>query len=99
VLSGQAKYPPLEDMMQRIKELAQSAKVIHATELAKELGTLVAMNVIMVGALAGSELLPVPVSSFTRAVAEIFDDSEKKREFNLKALELGIRGYGEALAL
>ncbi|HUT52089.1 MAG TPA: indolepyruvate oxidoreductase subunit beta [bacterium] len=99
VLSGQAKYPPLEDMMARIKELARSAKVIHATELAKELGTLVAMNVIMVGALAGSELLPVPVASFKKAVSEIFDDSEKKREFNLKALELGMRGFREAEAL
>lgn len=95
VLTGQQKYPPLEDMFSRIKELAGSAKVVKATELAKELGALVAQNVVMVGALAGSGLVPAPLSNFRETVAEVFED-EGKREFNLKALELGVRGYKEA---
>ena len=98
VLSGQVKYPESDELMAKIKGLAKSAQVIKATDLAKELGTLVAMNVIMVGALAGSEVLPVPGSRFTDAVREVFED-DKKRDFNLKALELGARGFKEAQLL
>lgn len=95
VLSGQQKYPPVEELMGRIKELAASAKVVKATELASELGTLVAQNVIMVGALAASGLLPVPLPAFEQTISGLFDD-DKKRDFNRRAFELGARGYREA---
>jgi indolepyruvate ferredoxin oxidoreductase, beta subunit len=95
VLSGQAKYPPVEELLAKIKNLSASAKTVAATELAKELGTLVAMNVIMVGALAGSEILPVPLGKFEDAIKEVFEEGDK-RSFNLKALGLGVRGYREA---
>jgi len=98
VLSGQQKYPPLEELMGRIKELAASAKVVKATELASELGTLVAQNVIMVGALAASELLPVPMAAFEETINGLFED-DKKRDFNRRAFELGTRGYHEAETL
>ena len=95
VLSGQQKYPPVADLLARIKQLAASARVVKATELASELGALVAQNVIMVGALAGSGFLPVPLAAFEQAIAGVFDD-EPKRDFNLKAFNLGVRGYREA---
>lgn len=98
VLSGQAKYPPLPDIFARIKDLVGSAKIVRATELAKELGALVAQNVVMVGALAASELLPVSMAAFEQTLADLFDDPQK-REFNQKAFELGKRGYQEAEAL
>ncbi len=95
VLSGQQQYPAMDELFAKIKDLAASARVVKATELAKELGTLVAQNVVMVGSLAASDLLPVPVDSFKQTIKEIFED-EKKREFNMKAFELGVRGYEEA---
>jgi len=98
VLSGQAKYPPVEELFAKIKALAGSARIVAATELAKELGAMVAMNVIMVGALAGSETLPVPRSRFEDAIKEVFEAGDK-RDFNLKALSLGVRGYREATEL
>jgi len=99
VLSGDQQYPPVEELFDKIKGLAQKARVVKSTELAKELGALVAQNVVMVGALAASGLLPVPVESFKNTINEIFQDSEKKRDFNLKAFELGLRGYQEAETL
>ena len=98
VLSGQAKYPELAVILGRIKELAASARIIKATDLAHELGTLVAQNVVMVGALAASELLPVPPAAFEQTIAELFED-QGKREFNLQAFRLGVRGYQEGQAL
>ncbi len=95
VLTGGDTYPPVDELCAKIKHLAKRARMVRATDLAKELGALVAQNVVMVGALAGSGLLPVSLSSFNSAVEEIFENSEKKRGFNMKALELGVRGFNE----
>jgi indolepyruvate ferredoxin oxidoreductase, beta subunit len=95
VLTGGETYPPVNELCEKIKHLAKRARMVQATDLAKELGALVAQNVVMVGALAGSGLLPVPLSSFKSTVEEIFEGSEKKRDFNMKALELGVRGFKE----
>jgi indolepyruvate ferredoxin oxidoreductase beta subunit len=96
VLSGSVKYPETEDLFSRIKELAGGGKIVKGTELAKELDALVAMNVVMVGALAASDTLPIPVDAFKQTIAELFEDSDKKRDFNMKAFELGVKGYQEA---
>ena len=99
VLTGDETYPPVDELRQKIKHLSKKARVVQATELAKELGALVAQNVVMVGALAGSGLLPIPLSSFKNTIEEIFEGSEKKRDFNLKALEFGVRGFEEGADL
>jgi len=95
VLTGGETYPPVSELREKIKHLSKKARVVQATELAKELGALVAQNVVMVGALAGSGLLPIPLSSFKNTIEEIFEGSEKKRDFNMKALEIGVRGFEE----
>ncbi len=99
VLSGQIAYPELDDLFSKMKDLAVDVKVVEGTELAKELGTLVAQNVVMVGALAASGLLDISVERFEETVAEVFEDSEKKRDFNMKAFQLGVKGFNEARAL
>lgn len=99
VLTGEIKYPELGEIEANIKDLAASARVVEATDLAKELGTLVAMNVIMVGALAASDMLPVPLDTFKKTVESTFADSEKKRDFNMKAIELGVKGFQQARPL
>jgi len=98
VLTGQQKYPEMDVILGKIRELAASAKVVKATDLAQELGTLVAQNVVMVGALAASELLPIPEPAFEQTIAEIFEDP-KKREFNLQAFRLGLRGFQQGQSL
>jgi indolepyruvate ferredoxin oxidoreductase beta subunit len=95
VLKGAQKYPPMDELFAKIKDLAGRARVVKGTELAKELGTVVAQNVVMVGALAASGLLPVPVETFEKAIEEAFED-DKKRKFNKDAFSLGIKGYEEA---
>ncbi len=98
VLTGQFKYPDIEGLMKNISELARSAKVVKATELAKDLGAMVAQNVVMVGALAASRLISVSEKNYEECITELFED-KKKRDFNLKAFKLGVKGYDEAESL
>ncbi len=105
VLSGAHRYPPLEEILQQIDALIadpggnggtrSGAVVIRATDLAVELGTAVSQNVVMVGALAASELLPVPITAFESAIDELFDD-QSKRDLNKKAFRAGVRAFREA---
>ncbi len=95
VLRGEASYPPMEEIEGHLRELSKLAKIVQGTKLAKEMGTLVAQNVVMVGALAGSGLLPVPEETFEKSICDIFDDSAKQK-FNIEAFRVGLRGYQEA---
>lgn len=80
-------YPDLAEIHQKIKDLRQSS-IIDAKVLAKEAGTMKAVNMVMVGAL--STELNIKKESIIEAVKEIFaSKGEKIIKANLKALELG----------
>jgi len=96
VLSGEANYPELELIFNQIKNLGQQSVVIPATELARQAGNHLAQNLVMVGALAGSRWLDIPLENFYQTIAELFDDP-KKKELNLRAFQAGIKGFQQAL--
>jgi indolepyruvate ferredoxin oxidoreductase beta subunit len=56
VLSGQAKYPPIEEILGKLEELADRVQVVDVSEDGE---ALVGANVLMIGALAASGLLPI----------------------------------------
>lgn len=89
VLSGEASYPPVEEVLKAISGLVESLQVIEATTLAEELGEMMAANIVIVGALAGSGLIPVKVKAFETVLPEII--SRKNLELNLKAFKSGIK--------
>ena len=95
VLSGDSSYPPLDLITTQIKNLAASSVIVEATELAKAAGNHLASNLVMVGALAGSQWLNLPLDYFHDAIAELFED-QKKRSLNLRAFEAGITGFKAA---
>jgi indolepyruvate ferredoxin oxidoreductase beta subunit len=95
VLSGDAKYPDLNLIFDQIKNLAKESVVIEATELAKTAGNHLAQNLVMVGALAGSQWLNIPMESYHQVISELFED-QKKRELNLRAFNAGIKGFQKA---
>lgn len=53
-------YPPLSSLLGPISETAGAVVTADATSLAEEAGSPRALNVVMLGMLAGSELLPFP---------------------------------------
>jgi len=94
VLYGAQEYPAVEELMKRLKEITAEVKVVKGTELAKEAGEAMASNVVMVGALAGSGWLPIPVEKFTGVLKDVIP--RKVLTINQKAFELGIAGIRQA---
>jgi indolepyruvate ferredoxin oxidoreductase beta subunit len=93
VISGDEDYPLIEEVLSWIKELVDEARVrvIEATEIAKEVGDTLVLNMVMVGCLAGSGLVPLKIDGCEAAIKEVFVD-EKETSFNLKAFYLGVEG-------
>ncbi|MBI5443153.1 MAG: indolepyruvate oxidoreductase subunit beta [Deltaproteobacteria bacterium] len=59
VISGELQYPSLDDVRSWVTELTGQAWFVNATDLALELGARILGNIIMLGALAGTGVLPL----------------------------------------
>lgn len=94
VLSGQAKYPPVEEVMQKLGGLVAEVRVIKAIE---EGETGLAANVVMVGALAGSGMVPIEMKNFEESIREIM--SGRDLDLNLRAFKKGVELAGGKVAV
>jgi indolepyruvate ferredoxin oxidoreductase, beta subunit len=87
-ITGQGtKYPSVEKLMKDITDLSAKTWVVQATEEAKKLGNPIMANVILVGVLVGSGLLPLDRKAMEAVLQERFP---KALDINLKALDKGI---------
>jgi len=94
VLSGQAKYPPVAEVLQKLGELVAEVRVVKAIQ---EGETGLAANVVMVGALAGSGMLPIAAKYFGESIKEIV--APKDFDLNLQAFRKGVElTRGKAVA-
>jgi indolepyruvate ferredoxin oxidoreductase beta subunit len=87
VTTGQATYPKLQEIQDLIQ--AKTARLIafDATALAKQAGNVMAVNMVLLGAMARTGILPISADSLREAVR-----TKTKKAFvetNLKAFELG----------
>jgi indolepyruvate ferredoxin oxidoreductase beta subunit len=87
VTTGQATYPNLQEIQDLIQ--AKTARLIafDATALAKQAGNVMAVNMVLLGAMARTGILPISADSLREAVR-----TKTKKAFvetNLKAFELG----------
>jgi indolepyruvate ferredoxin oxidoreductase beta subunit len=89
VLYGAQEYPAVEELLAKLEEMTEKVKVIESTELAKEAGEAMASNVVMVGALAGSGWVPIPVKTFSRVLEEVIP--QKILDINRRAFDLGVK--------
>ncbi len=87
VLQQRSKYPDMDDLISRVRILAADLKMVKGTELAKKAGDPRAQNVVMVGAFAGLNWVPLKKERYLKAIEETF--SGAKLAFNQKAFELG----------
>lgn len=84
---GEAEYPDLDKLMATIKRLSARTLAIKATEEAQRLGNAIVANVIIVGALVGSGVLPLDRESIEPVLRERFP---RAVELNMIALNRGI---------
>ena len=93
VIIGKAKYP--ENIVQDIKSRFKNVCTIDALDIAKKLGNIKVLNIIMVGLLAKSTAIQADI--WREAIKETV--KEKFVELNLKAFEEGYRIAGCMLEL
>lgn len=84
---GQGVYPPLEEMMSLIKSKIDKVIAFDGSALAEKAGNPLSLNMVMLGALIGSETIPISAAD----MKETISTSTKKAflESNLKAFDLG----------
>jgi indolepyruvate ferredoxin oxidoreductase, beta subunit len=86
-LQKSSVYPPMDHLMAAIGHLCLELKVVPGTTLAKAAGNAQAQNVVMVGAFAGLQWVPLSRQAYLRPIEEAFAGT--KLQVNRKAFELG----------
>ena len=87
VSSGGAEYPSIEDIKEEVGSHARKLYTISAMEKADEVGNDRVTNVVMLGALIGSGVMPFTPDQIKKAIKETVP--ENAIEDNMKAFELG----------
>ncbi len=87
VITGNLAYPDLSQLFEKIRSLSSKTYFLQATETALELGNPILANIILIGAIAGIELLPISEDGLAKAITDYV--SPDKVEINLRAFRLG----------
>ena len=87
VAIGQAKYPPVELMFQRLAEQVGALLAFDAGALARQAGSPLAVNMVLLGALAATDILPIAAEDLLSVIRT--RTKEKFLASNLQAFELG----------
>jgi indolepyruvate ferredoxin oxidoreductase, beta subunit len=88
VVIGEAEYPALDSIKESIATLAEKAWYLDASRMALDLGTPLITNIIMIGALVGTGLLPIDKKRFDQQLRMNF--RKEQLALNLKAFEMGV---------
>ncbi len=92
VVLGKEAYPPIEDLHRQLKERAGRVISIDADRIARSIGDEIVANSVLLGALLGTKVVPIPLEAVRKAlVAHV---PAKLAAANLEALDIG---YGIAI--
>ena len=87
VAIGKGSYPNIEKMFDFIRSQVKALITVNAQALAKQAGSVMGTNIVMLGALARSGALPISREAFEETIR-----TKTKKQFvetNLRAFELG----------
>jgi indolepyruvate ferredoxin oxidoreductase beta subunit len=85
---GQGVYPPVDELLDTIQAKVDKVIALRGNDLAEEAGNPLSLNMVMLGALIGSEATPVTRETMKEAIS-----SHTKKTFlksNLRAFDLGV---------
>lgn len=68
VISGEFSYPKEEQLKQWISDLSDSAWFLEATNAAMEMGNAILANIMMIGALSATNVLPIDAETFESVI-------------------------------
>jgi indolepyruvate ferredoxin oxidoreductase beta subunit len=95
VFLGKSGYPEIDAIIAKLHDVTDRVITLDAAQLAETAGSLQAANVVMLGALYGTGLLPVSVATAKEAILARFKG--KVGEINIRAFELGYEEVKQAL--
>jgi indolepyruvate ferredoxin oxidoreductase beta subunit len=81
------KYPSMKEILDKIHRFTKKIVVLDAAKLARKAGNILTENVVLIGALAATEKLPMKNESIVEALRELVP--AKHLDTNLKAFEFG----------
>ena len=90
VLSKRVEYPNLDSLAQAIKKLSAKTWILNATQIAMDLEAPIVANIVLLGALAASEAIPVSMEEMEEEIRQSFPGPNVA--LNLKALRAGFEG-------
>jgi indolepyruvate ferredoxin oxidoreductase beta subunit len=91
--SKNLKYPSIEKILKDIGLFTKKIAQIDVAQLAREAGSSLTQNVVLLGALAGTGILPLKKQSLVEAIGELVP--AKYAEINLRAFKLGSKSTEE----
>ena len=94
VAIGQGTYPDLKELQELIRKKAARLVAFDAQALAKQAGNFMSLNMVLLGSLIQTEIIPLSADH----VKEAIRTSTKKAfvDINLKAFELGFEAAAKA---
>ena len=91
VISGMVEYPSSEQLMALLSEATDKIVSFDATALAEAAGDPITTNIVMIGALCASGLLPFPDEVVLKVIRQTIRPSY--HESNLRAFDLGKKAF------
>jgi indolepyruvate ferredoxin oxidoreductase beta subunit len=84
---GQGSYPPLEEIISLIKAKIDKVIAFDGSALAEKAGNPLSLNMVMLGALIGSETIPISAAGMKKTISA--STTKAFLASNLKAFDLG----------
>lgn len=93
VISGNASYPEISQVIAEIQALSKRTWSINATQIALDMGDPIFSNMAMLGALSGTNTLPLDRQGFEETIKDLLP--LHKLSDNLKAFDEGRKAVQE----
>ena len=95
VTLGQSEYPALEQILDKLDKASGRIVQLDAAKLALTAGSRLTTNIVMLGALCGTEQLPIKIATVKETIEERFPAGVAP--VNIKAFDLGYKTCRQAL--
>jgi indolepyruvate ferredoxin oxidoreductase beta subunit len=92
---GKSGYPKEKEIIDKLHEVTDRVITLDASGIAKEAGSLQAANVVMLGALFGTGLMPISEENAKESILSRF--KAKVGEINIRAFDMGYEAVKKAL--
>ena len=95
VFIGKSKYPSPEEILSQLGKASSRIVQLDAAKTAQDAGSRLATNIVMLGALFGTEQLPIKIETIKETIRERFP--AKLAPVNIRAFDLGYETCRQAV--